>query len=193
MPGCSGLDRIFPEWEQPLFPPLLLGLQVLFMLGAWLVFSWVTDQRLLTLTDFPSFSFWVWLMTVSTLAMDLKTRILESLEASLPVTLATCRWDSFTFSSSFQLLLLLAVKVSCLNLGHGCTVCLCCLLRGKEGVKAWMNPAGQHQASFHPTFPKAIYIRDTSLAPSLLPRVGGPSGISLRNGSRALFVSWDSV
>lgn len=39
MPGCSGLDHIFPEWEQPFFPPLLLGLQVLFMLGAWLTFS----------------------------------------------------------------------------------------------------------------------------------------------------------
>ena len=32
-----------------------------------------------------------------------------------------------------QLLLLLAVKVSCLNLGHGCTVSLCCLLGGKKG------------------------------------------------------------
>ena len=25
MPGCSGLDRVFPEWEQPLFPPLPLA------------------------------------------------------------------------------------------------------------------------------------------------------------------------
>lgn len=57
MPGCSGLDHIFPEWEQPFFPPLLLGLQVLFMLGAWLAFSWVADQRLLALTDFLKFSF----------------------------------------------------------------------------------------------------------------------------------------
>ena len=55
-----------------------------------------------------------------------------------------------------QLLLLLAVKVSSLNPGHVCTVCLCCLLRGKEGVKAWMNPVGWHQASFHPTFPQPI-------------------------------------
>lgn len=55
MPGCSGLDHIFPEWEQPFFPPLLLGLQVLFMLGAWLAFSWVADQRLLALTDFLRF------------------------------------------------------------------------------------------------------------------------------------------
>ena len=25
MPGCSGLDRVFPEWEQPLFPLLPLS------------------------------------------------------------------------------------------------------------------------------------------------------------------------
>merc|ERR1712131_64772 len=55
----------------------------------------------LPLENFLRFSFYVWLMTVRTLAMDLRTtQILDSLEAAPPVTLATRSWDSSFFRSS---------------------------------------------------------------------------------------------
>ena len=79
----------------------------------------------LSLQTFLRSPFRVWLMTVSTQAMDLQTtQILESLEA-------WGSWDSPTFESPA-----VPEAPSCCgglkcSLGHGCIACLCCLLRGK--------------------------------------------------------------
>lgn len=100
MPGCSGLDRRLPEWVQPLLPRQLLGFQVLFLLvelaahGPCFSGCRCRDLYFLSLQTFLRSPFRVWLMTVSTQAMDLQTtQILESLEAR-------GSWDSATFESS---------------------------------------------------------------------------------------------
>ena len=79
----------------------------------------------LSLQTFLRSPFRVWLMTVSTQAMDLwTTQILESFEA-------WGSWDSATFESPAVPESPSCCKGLKCSLGHGCIACLCCLLRGK--------------------------------------------------------------
>jgi hypothetical protein len=95
----SGLDCTLVQWVQPLLPLLLLGLQLLLVFGervthgSSLLGSQAQGLVLLALVEFPE----VFFLSLVNNSEDLG---LESLDAALPVTLATGSWDNSTFRSS---------------------------------------------------------------------------------------------
>jgi hypothetical protein len=124
----SGFDCILAQWEQPLLPLLLLGLQVLPELGelaehsSSLLGSQVQGLVLLALEEFPGVFFLTLLVAVRTQAMDLHTtHILESL-GLVPCHFGDAKLGQFNLQivQLFQQLFLLAVQVLSLNLGHCC-------------------------------------------------------------------------
>ena len=134
MPGCSVLDWVLLERVQRLLLLLLLGLQVLFMLvqsAACFLGPWIQGLVLLALIEFPEVLF------LSLVNDDQYTDNGFTNHSDLREfgSCAACHFGHAQLGQLhlqvfqlFQQLLLLAAKVSSLNLGHGCILCLHCLL-----------------------------------------------------------------
>ena len=139
--GSSGLDCILPEGVQPLLPLLLLGLQVLFMLielaahGTCFLGPQIQGLVLLALIEFPEVLF-LSLVNDGQYTGDGFTNHSDLGEFG---SRAACHFSHAQLGQFhlqvlqlFQQLLLLAAKVSSLNLGYGCIIRLHCLLGGKS-------------------------------------------------------------
>ena len=139
--GSSGLDCILPEGVQPLLPLLLLGLQVLFMLielaahDTCFLGPQIQGLVLLALIEFPEVLF-LSLVNDSQYMDDGFTNHSDLGEFG---SRAACHFSHAQLGQFhlqvlqlFQQLLLLAAKVSSLNLGYGCIIRLHCLLGGKS-------------------------------------------------------------
>ena len=139
--GSSGLDCGLPERAQPLLPLPLLGLQVLFVLvepaahGTCFLGPQIRGLVLLALIEFPEVLF----LSLVNDGQHTGDGFANHSDLGEFGSRAACHFSHVQLGQFHlevlqlfqQLLLLLAAKVSSLNLGHGCIIRLLCLLGGK--------------------------------------------------------------
>ena len=195
MPGCSVLDWVLPERVQRLLLLLLLGLQVLFMLvqsAACFLGPWIQGLVLLALIEFPEV-FFLSLVNDSQYTGD---GFMKNSDFGEFGSHAACRFSHVPLGQLHlqllllfqQLLLLLAVKFSALILAMLYSLPLLPSQRERRG-KSWNESCRAAPGFLSPYVPQS-YLNTGHISctiPSTWSRV--PSSISLRNGSRALFVS----
>ena len=140
MPGCSVLDWVLLERVQWLLLLLLLGLQVLFMLvqsAACFLGPWIQGLVLLALIEFPEVLF-LSLVNDSQYTGD---GFMNNSDSGEFGSHAACLFSHVPLGQLRlqllllfqQLLLLLAVTVSCLNLGHAVQSAIAAFPEGKKG------------------------------------------------------------